>query len=287
MSHNRRKDFYAGKKVLLTGGTSGIGLALARQLTARGASLWLVARNGKRLEETCAELKSAAVDPSQSIGYTVADVSSEDQARAAVGQAEAKWGQLDLVINDAGFTHVGYFQDLNSDVFRRLMDVNYFGTLNIVRAAVPAMIRRGEGHIVNVSSFAAIFAVFGYGAYAPTKYAVRGLSDILRAELKPLGIKVSLVLPPDTETPSLAEEKTMQPIEMKVINSINSTYKPEVVARDILRGVEKNRYMIFTGMDSKLLHWAANVTDPLQYPLIDLWVAYAVRKKKNILKEKS
>jgi short-subunit dehydrogenase len=97
---------------------------------------------------------------------------------------------------------------------------------------------------------------------------------------------VSLVLPPDTDTPSLREEKTMQPVEMQVVNSINSVYKPEVVARDILRGVEKNRYMIFTGTDSKLLHWAANVTDPLQYPLIDLLVAYAVRKRKNALKKK-
>jgi 3-dehydrosphinganine reductase len=286
MSNSRRRDFYAGKKVLLTGGTSGIGLALARQLIARGASLWLVARNETRLADTCRELKSAAVDPSQAVGFTPADVSSEDQARAAVEQAAAKLGPLDIVINDAGYTHVGYFQDLDAKVFHQLMEVNYFGTLNVIRAALPAMLRRGEGHIVNVSSFAAIFAVFGYGAYAPSKYAVRGLSDILRAELKPLGIKVSLALPPDTDTPSLAEEKTMQPVEMHVVNSINSVYKPEVVARDILRGVEKNRYMIFTGTDSKLLHWVANVTDPLQYPVIDLLVAYAVRRKKNALKKK-
>jgi 3-dehydrosphinganine reductase len=281
MSGDLHKDFFFGKKALITGGSSGIGLALARQLTARGASVWLAARNTEKLEAACKELRAAACDASQQAGFTPADVAVENQAKAAADQAARELGPLDLLINNAGTSHPGYFLEMDAKIFRETMETNYYGTLNMTRAVVPGMIRRGKGHIVNVSSAAAFLALFGYSSYAPTKSAVRGLSDALRYELKPLGIRVTLAMPPDTDTPSLAREKMIRPPELDVISGSGTVYPPERVAHDILSGVQHNRYLVITGLDTNLFYWLTNLLGPLQYPVIDLLVADAIRKSKK------
>jgi 3-dehydrosphinganine reductase len=279
MPKDLRKDFFYGKKALITGGSSGIGLALARQLVARGASVWLAARDPVKLESACRELKAAAPDPAQVIGFSQADIAVESEARDAVAQAVQGLGPLDLLINNAGTSHPGYFLEMDAKIFHETMETNYFGPLNVTRAAVPDMIRRRQGHIVFVSSAAAYLALFGYASYAPTKCAVRGLSDVLRYELKPLGIRVTNVMPPDTDTPSLAKEKKIRPRELDIISGSGTVYTPETVARDILAGVERNRYIVITGWDTNLFYWLTNWLGPLQYPVIDILVADAVRKK--------
>jgi 3-dehydrosphinganine reductase len=281
MARDIRKDFFFGKKVLITGGSSGIGLAVARQLVARGASVWLMARNEAKLAAACKELKAATVDPSQKVGFTAADVAVESQARAAVEQAAKALGELDLLINSAGIAHPGYFQEMDPKIFRQTMETNYFGTLYMARAVVPEMIRRGKGHIVNVSSGAAFLALFGYSAYAPSKWAVRGLSDVLRYELKRFGIRVTIAMPPDTDTPQLTEEKKLRPPELAIIASTGTVYPAEKVARDILAGVEHNRYIVITGMDTTFFYWLTNILGPFQYRVMDLFVADAINKKKK------
>jgi 3-dehydrosphinganine reductase len=280
MARDRRDNFYSGKKVLITGGSSGIGLALARQLAARGAGVWLTARDSAKLESACREL-TAAADPSQTFGFTPADVAVDAQAGAAVEKAARELGALDFVFNSAGVTHPGYFPDLPADIFRQMMDINYFGTLNICRAVVPEMIRRRKGHIINISSLVGLIATFGYSAYGASKWAVRGLTDTLRYELKPHGVRVSIAFPPDTDTPQLAFEEPIKPFETKVLASTSTVFPAETVARDILRGVEKNRYILLTGFEPKLFYWLTNLAGPLQYPVIDLMVADAIRKKEK------
>jgi 3-dehydrosphinganine reductase len=284
MAKDLRRDFFFGKKALITGGSSGIGLAISRLLVARGADVWLAARDPAKLESACKELKRAA-NPSQRIGSSPADVSVEAQVRSAAEQAARELGALDLVVNSAGITYPGYFQDLPADIFRQNMEINYFGTLNVCRAVAPEMIRRRRGDIVNISSLVAIVAIFGYSAYAASKWAVRGLSDVLRSELKQYGVNVHIAFPPDTDTPQLAFEEPIKPKETKVIASTNKVYSAEVVARDILRGVERNRYVILTGMDSTLFYWLSNLAGPLQYSVMDLIVADAVAKKKKAEKQ--
>jgi 3-dehydrosphinganine reductase len=280
MSRDPRRNFFFEKKAFITGGSSGIGLALGGQLADRGADVWLVARDRSKLEAACAEL-TARAKSGRKVGFTQADVADESRAFAAVEAAEKALGPLDLVINNAGVTHPGYFQDLPAEIFRRMMEINYFGTLNICRAAVPGMIRRGSGHLVNVSSLVGIIAAFGYSAYGASKWAVRGLTDVLRYELKPHGVRVSIAFPPDTDTPQLAYEEPIKPFETKVLASASKVYSAETVAADILRGVERNRYIILTGTESKLFYRLTNLVGPLQYPVIDLLVADAIRKKEH------
>jgi 3-dehydrosphinganine reductase len=277
--HPQKPGFFTGKSALVTGGSSGIGLAAARLLVRRGAKVWLVARNPVKLAAAKTELDSLRRDPAQIIGTTAADVADEAQARQAVEQATAAIGLPDILINSAGIVYPGYFEALESGVFRRMMDVNYFGTLHMIRAAVPGMLARGSGDILNISSMAGVLAIFGYSAYGASKFAVRGLSDTLRWELKPRGIRLHLAFPPDTDTPQLAFETPIKPFETKVIAGNGAVFSADRVAKDLLDGIERNRYVILTGTDSKLFYTLANVLGPWLFPVMDWFVADALRKK--------
>src|SRR5205085_5374802 len=116
-----------------------------------------------------------------------------------------------VLVTCAGYSRPGRFEELDAATFRDQMDVDYFGTLHAVRAVTPAMIVRRRGHLVLVSSTAGLIGVYGYSAYAPAKFAVRGLAETLRGELKPYDIVVGCAYPPDTDTPGLAQERATKP----------------------------------------------------------------------------
>ncbi|MRR10567.1 SDR family NAD(P)-dependent oxidoreductase, partial [bacterium] len=168
---------YEGRTALVTGGSSGIGLALAKLLAERGAQVWLLARRKDLLETARGEIGHGCR------GLAV-DVSDWKAVQKAVGQVEKEAGTPDLVFNSAGVTRPGYVQDLDVDVFRQMIEINYLGTVHVVKAVLPGMLKRGSGWIVNISSAAGFLGVFGYTAYGASKYAVRGFSDALRAEMK-------------------------------------------------------------------------------------------------------
>jgi 3-dehydrosphinganine reductase len=279
------KDSWQGKTALITGGSSGIGLAVGRSLAEKGANVWLLARGVEGLNSA---LESMKYDESQFCGTISADVSDWDQVSAAVAQIESEIGVPDLVVNSAGVAHPGYFQDLGIEIFHWMMDVNYFGTVYICKAVVPGMVARGSGHIVNISSGAGFIGRYGYSAYGATKYAVRGFTDVLRSELKPLGIKVSIAFPPDTDTPQLDYERGFQPPETKALAGIASlisptwenmstTMSPEEVADSIMHQVERGRYMILPGFEMKLLYWLDRILGSGIYPIFDWLIARAQR----------
>jgi 3-dehydrosphinganine reductase len=207
-------------------------------------------------------------------------------------------GAPDILINSAGIVHPGYFEELPLTAFRRQMDVNYFGTLHCVKAALPHMKARKDGHIVNISSIAGAIGSFGYTAYAPSKFAVLGFSEALRIELQPYGIGVSAVVPKDTDTPQLREDREMQPLEteisegiskpenisrpseliaywlLKLLNSSGEPLTPEDVATAVIRGIRRERYLIvpdsLVGLAYRfrctlipLLNWAFDQLVPL------------------------
>lgn len=279
------KDYWQGKIALITGGSSGIGLALAQSLADQGAHVWLLARGVEGLEVA---LKSLNCDDSQQCDMISADVSDWAQVSAAVTQVEAEIGVPDLVVNSAGVAHPGYFRDLGIDIFHWTTEVNYYGTVYVCKAVLPGMAARGSGHIVNISSGAAFIARFGYSAYAATKYAVQGFSDVLRSELKPLGIDVSIVFPPDTDTPQLTYEKELQPPETKTLSGIASLISPdwedkatlltpEQVADMIIPKIEQRKYMILPGFEMKLLYWLSRIVGSSIYPVLDWLIARAQR----------
>jgi 3-dehydrosphinganine reductase len=210
-----------------------------------------------------------------------ADITDLDQVLETVASVEARTGCPDLLINSAGVTQPGYVQDHDLDVFKWMMDVNYFGTVNMIRAVLLGMIDRGSGYIVNISSMAGFIGAFGYAAYGASKYAVRGLSDVLRTELKPHDIGISIVFPPDTDTPQLAYENEFKPFETKYLTGIPNERSPEEVAEAIVRGISRGDYLIFPSFDTRLWFKINNLLGAGVYPIMDILVDNARRKKDN------
>ena len=273
-------DSFQGRLALITGGSSGLGLALANLLAAQGANVWLIARRKDVLENAYKGLPAAS---GQHHGRISADVSDWGQVQAAVANVTAEAGLPDLLINCAGLAHPGYVQELPVEVFHAMMDLDYFGTVNMVKALLPGMLERGSGHIVNISSGAGFLAPFGYSAYSPAKYAVRGFSDVLRLELKPLGIRLSVAFPPDMDTPGMANENKTKPFETTDAFS-SKLLSPEPVAKAILNGIKRGRYIILPGLEIMMYYYLTFILGNAIYPLMDGILAGARRKKINLNK---
>lgn len=263
---------------LITGGSSGIGLALAKQLASEGASICLLARDSEKLNQAAASVKTLCRDESQTISTLSCDITDYDLLASSLEGWVQSNGLPDLVINSAGVTYPGYFQDLAVETFHWLMAINYFGTLHVLKALIPRMIARGSGTVVNISSQAGFIGVYGYTGYGASKYAVRGLSDALRAEMKPHGIHVAVVFPPDTQTPQLAFEAPLKPPETKAIASSSSVLSAEKVAADILKDLRRNRYVIIPGWEGKLFFRLTSLLGNLIYPVMDGIIKRSQRK---------
>jgi 3-dehydrosphinganine reductase len=275
---DRRLLVWKDKVALVTGGSSGIGLAISKILASAGAHVWLVARNPERLQAAMREVEATRTSPEQVCGIAPADVTIAEQAAAAVEMVTRASGVPDLVVNSAGDTFPGYVEEISLETFRGLMDVNYFGTVNIIKSVLPGMLVRSSGHIINISSLAGFFGVFGYSAYTATKFAVRGFSDVLRMELKPRGIRVSVVFPPDTDTPQLAFEAPLKPPETKILSGNAKVLSANEVARITLRDAARGRYVIIPGLDGKLLYRLSGLLGNLTYPIMDWMLARGLKK---------
>ena len=241
-------DPFRDKHALVTGGSSGIGLATVRRLAARGARVSVIA-----LEDSYMAALRADPPPLASLPLEAADVSRREEVEAAIARCVSAHGPCDLLLTSAGIARPGYFHEIPIEVFERHMEVNYFGTLYSIRAVVPSMMARRRGTIAAISSTAGMISVFGYTAYGPSKYAVRGLCDVLRIELKPHGIHVACIFPSDVDTPQLAGEEPYKPAELHRISGTIKPIPPEQVADAILRGIRRQSPVIFTDAKTRML----------------------------------
>ena len=264
---------------LISGGSSGIGLKLAEKLFAKGWNVSLIARDKARLQQAQSAIDGKRQSSRQLIQTFSADVTDGDAVVRAV-RAATSTHPLDLVVSSAGIIVPGSFADLPPDAFDRTMKVNYLGTVNLVRAVLPDLRARGEGRIVLISSGAGLIGLYGYTAYAPSKFAVRGFAEALRAELRPEGIGVSIVYPPDTDTPQLRAEIPARPAATSRIVARAKVLSAEAVADAILRGIARQRFAIAPGPEMKLLAALHSLISPLLNRLLfDPAVADELRKK--------
>jgi 3-dehydrosphinganine reductase len=239
---------------IVTGGSSGIGKAVAILLVSQGADIAIIARERNKLEIAKQEIEAVRIDKEQKILAIAADVSDRASIEEAIEDAIERVGRVDFLIACAGIAHPDYFQNLPVEIFERSMAVNYFGTLYGVKAVLPVMEKQKCGHLVLVSSGAGLIGIYGYTAYSPTKFAIRGLAESLRGELKPLGINVSVVYPPDTDTPQLELENKTKPLETKMIAETARTWTAEAVARKIIEGINQRTFAIAPGLEIKALN---------------------------------
>jgi 3-dehydrosphinganine reductase len=270
------RHYFKNKLVIVTGGSSGIGRALAIQLAEAGARVWIWARREEQLQETLSMLAGGGH------AYGVVDVGERNQVEAGLKHIRREAGVPDIVINCAGLTHPQYIEKIPIEVFEQLNRVNYLGMVYLNQLVLPDMLARGSGHIVNVSSTAGFIGAFGFGAYGPTKFAVRGYSDVLRSEMKYRGIRVSILFPPDTDTPMLKAENEYKPFETKEISGSTGVLSADVVARSALQGIARTRYLILPGFNNRFFFWLNNALGGLVYPVMDFMVVQALQKKKKI-----
>lgn len=273
-------DFYTGKSALITGGSSGIGLALAKLLVTKNCHVAILSRQAELLKDAEHQLRSISQNDSQQITIIQADVTKRHELDQALNDYAQKMGLPDIVINCAGVAHPGTFTALKPEIFDWMMNVNYFGTVNVLKNLVPGMKERRSGVIVNISSIAGFLGIYGYTAYSASKFAVSGFSDALRSELNPYGIQVSIVYPPDTQTPQLDYEKKYKPFITQELTTSTNLMSADAVAVEILSKVAKKRFIILPGSEGKLLYFLKNFLGKTVYPVLDLVIKNSIRKIK-------
>ena len=273
-------DFFSNKLTLVTGGSSGIGLAVASELVRRSSNVVILSRKKETLDDAMLQLETLRVSNDQKIIALQADVVERTSLEGILAQFLIEHGVPDIVVNSAGVAHPGTFTSLKPEIFDWMMDVNYFGTVNVLKCLVPAMQKRRSGTIVNISSIAGFIGVYGYTAYGASKFAVSGFSDALRAELKPYGIQVSVVFPPDTQTPQLDYESKYKPFITKQIAGSANLMSSEQVAKEIIKQVQRKKYLVLPGSEAKLMYFAHHLVGGGLYPVMDWMIRNAIRKIK-------
>jgi short-subunit dehydrogenase len=274
--------FFSGQLAYITGGSSGIGLETAKHLAVQGCGLVLFARGEKRLGEVCRDIRQMAVLPSQRIESLPMDVADEGDVRKKIGEAVERFGPPDILINSAGVGVGDHFENIGWEAFDRTMKINVYGVRNTVSAVLPVMKSRGSGQVVNIASVAGLIGMFGYSAYGTSKYALVGMSEALRTELKRYGIAVTLVCPPEVRTPLIEEEAKTLPSEARAVKSLAGILDPDAVAKAVVKGIRKKTFLVIPGRAARFLYFNHRISNGFltRYPSDLIASAAAWRAKR-------
>ncbi len=247
------KNRFNEKVVIITGASSGIGEAIAREFAKNGSRVMLAARSERRLSEIVKDLKTKGYEAS----YIKTDVSIEEDCSNLVSKTVEKYGTIDILVNNAGISMRASFLDVEMKVLRRLMDVNFWGTVYCTKYALPYLIRQ-KGSLVGVSSVAGFHGLPGRTGYSASKFAMHGFLETVRIENLRKGLHVMIIAPGFTSTEirqhALTANGTEQgesPRDEKTLDS------PEYVAKWVLKGIVKKKR-------NKLLTWDGRITALLQ-----------------------
>ena len=242
-----------GKNAVITGSASGIGRATALEMAREGMNVVIADVNEAGMEETAAQAR----DLGAKAAVKKTDVSRKVEVKALVDFAIEEFGGIDIMMNNAGVGVITEMRDLSLEKdWEWIVGINFWGTVYGCHYVLPHMIQRGSGHIINVSSAAGIFTVPGGAAYSATKFAVVGMSEVLRSEVARLGIGVTCVCPALVKTSIAQGTRTSGLIEMDLTKAFKYWGQmPEKTAVKILKGVEKNKRLLLPTIDAKIVYY--------------------------------
>lgn len=263
------------KIAVVTGAASGIGAAIARRFARQGAHLGLLDIDEKGIAAMAAEFRHAGINALS----LACDVSKESDCKDAVGKIMDHFGGIDILVNNAGITQRGAFVDTQTSVFRKVMEVNFFGALHCTQAAMNSLIAR-KGMIIVIESIAGMAPLLGRSGYCASKHALHGLFTSLRAETRSSGVHVMIVCPGFVETNLQTRalggngRVTRHPQ-----SRVGGQLTPERVADAVYQGVIKKKHLLVLSPVGKLTYWL-NRFAPLLYERL------MARKLKNELLKK-
>jgi len=242
---------YSGKRVLITGGASGIGRALALLFATKGASLLLVDIDQAGLEAVAGEAESRGVGAK----WYLTDVGDADQVALLHERVVSEAGVPDILVNCAGVAETAAIEEAPLEDWRSLLGVNLWGSIHTLHYFLPDMYERGSGHVVNLASVAGLSAMPFEGLYVTSKFALVGLTETLRAEASVHGVGVSAICPGFIDTPMLDNVKAVGFAESDTSRLRRLTPKPEKLAAKILTCIEKNRPLLIYPFSYKVMLW--------------------------------
>lgn len=249
--------------VLITGGSSGIGKELARQLGEYGARVIITGRNKKNGLDAAKELKALGHD----IIFKQIDMIDISATNELIKFVVKTYGKIDYVFNNAGIFMGGEFRDTPIERWHEVTNNNIFAVMNGTHFAYQTMLTQGYGTIVNVASAAGLFPVPAMGIYGSTKFALVGMSLALRNEAKALGIQVNVVCPTVVDTPLYDTASYNKVNKNKLLKFRNRLQKPDEAARKIIKGVVKNRATIHTSFSTQIA-WVLYRIAPRLYDVL-------------------
>lgn len=268
---------FNGRTVWITGGGSGIGLATGKRFALRGAHVTIF--DMRLRDDVLLELEASRRFSALPVHSFVMDVTDSEQVKRIFTLAAKNNGAPDLVLNSAGIISAVPFEKLSYDEWDRVLRVNLHGSRNVASAA-HGLIKPG-GRIAFVASLAGIAGGYGYAAYSASKFAVVGLAEVLRVEWKPKGINVSVICPPEVETPMVVEERKFRPDATTEMKLFAGTLTVDEAATAIVNGLRRERFMIVPGARGKLTYFLARLLPKfLVHWVADRLVARALARRK-------
>jgi len=242
-----------GKNVVITGGSYGIGLEIARSFLKEGANVFTIARNKEKLDASVEGLEKDTRANRSVRGYP-SDVGDWARISQTIDQIAADNGGIDVLMNNAGIYIPDYFEKQDVEVFERTDRTNYLGSVYTTKAALPYLLEHKRSAVVFVFSAAGITGIFGYSSYSPTKAAVLSLAEAVKSELKDRGLQVTVLCPPDVDTPGHTEELKTRPPECNAISESAGLMTAAEMADVFMAGFKKGKFMVIGGFDTKLLY---------------------------------
>lgn len=276
--------YFSNKLAFITGGSSGIGLATANLLAVQGCSLVLFARGQALLDKACQTIEAGINKTSKSVESISMDVANHNDVQQKIKTAVEKFGIPDILINSAGVSSAGCFENISYDQFDQSMKINVYGTRNTISAILPYMKQKGGGHIVNISSMAGLIGMFGYSSYCTTKYALVGFTECLRGELKRYNIQVTLVCPPEVKTPFIEKEAAALPPEARAVKTLAGLLTPEQVAKAIVRAVKNRKFLVVPGIAAKSLYFWHRISNGILTRIPSDWIVKFVAQRSEKIK---
>lgn len=253
-------NFYLNKYVVITGGSEGIGKALALDLVKLGADVSILSRTVKKLEQTHKEMEALRVSEKQKLNFVSCDVTQFETVRKTFDQLIFDHRVPDIVMNVAGYAQPGYLHEQEIHHFDDMMNLNFFGVVHVCKAITPYFMKEKKGIILNTSSMAGFLGLFGYTGYCASKFAVVGFSEALRRELKPFGVQVSVLCPPNTKTPGLEKENRVKPKEILATEEKAKVVTAEEVSSSTLKSLKKKNFMIIPTTDGSLAYFLNRIS---------------------------